>query len=279
MSRIAFVSCGKHPSGTADDAFAAEALRRRGLEVETVLWTDPLVRWDDYGAIALRSTWDYYLRPEEFRAFIARLPPARLWNPAATVRWNLDKRYLLELEQRGVPIVPTRLIERGPLALGEWSEAVLKPSISGGAHRTFRIGAAALSPAEGERALREVLAGSAAILQPFVPEVARDGEWSLVFFRGAFSHAVLKRPAPGDFRTQPQHGARVERADPPDAVLAAAAHALRAAAQETIYARVDGVWAGGAFLLMELELIEPNLYFLGNAAAADRFAAAIAATL
>ena len=166
--------------------------------------------------------------------------------------WNLDKRYLLELERRGVPIVPTRLIERGPLSL-EWPEAVLKPAISGGAHRTFRIGAGALSLA--------------------------DAEWSLIFFRGAFSHAVLKRPAVDDFRTQEAHGARVERAVPSAPVLAAAALALRAAAQETLYARVDGVWAGGAFLLMELELIEPSLYFLGDAAAADRFAAAIVATL
>lgn len=268
---IAFVSCTLHPSGTADDAFAREALLRRGLEVETVLWTDPRVRWDRYAAVVLRSTWDYYLRPAEFRAWVdAR---ERLWNPPATVRWNLDKRYLLELSRRGVPIVPTRLIERGPLPR-ELPDAVLKPAISGGAHHTFRVRGSA--PAEAERALAQILAGGAALLQPFVPEVARDGEWSLVFFRGAFSHAVLKRPAAGDFRTQEKHGARVERAEPPAAVLAAAERALRAAEQETVYARVDGVVAGGAFLLMELELIEPSLYFLGDEAAAGRFAAAIA---
>ena len=275
---IAFVSCRKNPSGTADDALATEALRRRGLPVETVLWTDPLVRWDRYAAIALRSTWDYYLHAGAFRAWLERLPRGRLWNPLPTVLWNLDKRYLLELEGRGVPIVPTRLVERGPLA-PEWSEAVLKPAISGGAHRTFRLGAAGLPPEEGERALAEILTGSAAILQPFLPEVARDGEWSLVFFRGAFSHAVLKRPAADDFRTQEAHGARVGHATPPPAVLAAAEHVLRAAAQETLYARVDGVQARGAFLLMELELIEPSLYFLGDTAAADRFAAAIASAL
>ncbi len=273
---IAFVTCAKNPGGTADDALAATALRKRGHQVDTVLWTDKGVPWDEYQHLALRSTWDYYLRPDEFRAWVRAR--RKLWNPAKTVLWNLDKRYLLELERRGVPIVPTRLIERGPLVL-EWPEAVLKPAISGGAHRTFRIGAVALSLAEAGRALGEILQGSAAILQPFVPEVARDGEWSLIFFRGVFSHAVLKRPAANDFRTQEAHGALIERAAPPGPVLAAATFALRAAAQETLYARVDGVWARGAFLLMELELIEPSLYFLGDAAAADRFAAAIVATL
>jgi hypothetical protein len=269
---IAFVSCALHPRGTPDDALAAEALERLGQRVDTVLWTDPAVRWDDYALIVLRSTWDYFLRPREFRDWV--LSRQRLWNPQATVMWNLDKRYLIELEGRGVPTIPSRLIERGPLLL-EWPEAVLKPTISGGAHRTFRIGAGALSPAEAERALEEILEDSAAIVQPFVPEVARDGEWSLIFFEGIFSHAVRKLPAAGDFRTQEKHGAQTHAAVPPAPVLEAAANALRSAGQETLYARVDGVQAGGRFLLMELELIEPSLYFLGDRAAADRFAAAI----
>ena len=275
---IAFVGCVKHPRGTQDDHFAVEALRRRGLEVETVLWDDAAVRWDAYRAIVLRSTWDYYLRAVAFRDWLARLPALRLWNPLPTVRWNFDQRYLLELEGRGVPIVPTRLLERGPLPAIE-GPAVLKPSISAGAHRTFRLGPGGIAPEQAQRGLEEILTGSAALLQPLIPEVASEGEWSLIFFRGAFSHAVLKRPAPGDFRSQMDHGGRVERRQPPAQVLAAAAHALRTAGQECLYARVDGVVASGAFLLMELELIEPGLFFLGDTAAADRFAAAIAATL
>ena len=301
MTRIAFVSCERIGGIAEDDLIAAEALRARGAEVTAPFWTDASVDWTAFDAVVLRSTWDYYLRATEFDAWLGRLSGVNLFNPVATVRWNADKRYLLELEARGVPIVQTRIIAKGSAgsagpagsaavprapslslalaaAIDGFAEAVLKPSISAGAHQTVRLGGAAgLSGLAAERALAEVLAGSDALVQPYLPEVARAGEWSVCFLGGVFSHAVLKRPAAGDFRTQQQFGARAEPLAPPAEVLAAATRALAASGQETLYARVDGVVSQDRFLLMELELIEPCLYFGNDRAAAERFATVLLA--
>jgi hypothetical protein len=194
----------------------------------------------------------------------------------------VDKRYLLEVETRGVPIVPTRHAPRGsavelPALLRDagWTEAVVKPSVSGGAFETWRAG-----PGDHHaRRFARQLATMDCLVQPFLPELVSEGEWSLLFFRDRYSHAVLKRPVGGDFRVQEEFGGVFSAAEPAPEVLAGAAAALAAAGKETLYARVDGVVRAGRLEVMELELVEPSL-FLGTAAgAAERFAAEIVAAL
>ena len=155
----------------------------------------------------------------------------------------------------------------------------MKPAVSGGAHRTWRA-----SPGEpADEARLSAMAGDGTVLiQPLVDEIERDGEWSLIFFDGRFSHAVIKRPRSGDFRVQKEHGGTVEPIVPSASIIADAARAIAAAsaAGETpLYARVDGCVVDGTLMLMELELLEPELFLRTDAAAGDRLASALLARL
>jgi glutathione synthase/RimK-type ligase-like ATP-grasp enzyme len=279
--RIGFVTSAELRALTDDDRGTIPVFARRGLEVLPAVWTEPLPGGLD--ALVLRSTWDYHLRLPEFLAWVEAVEARGLplWNPPATVRWNVDKRYLLELEPE-IPIVPTRHLLRGSrIRLSEllrdagWTEAVVKPSISGGAYETWSTQQGAADDARFAQQLEAV----DCLVQPFLPELVEDGEWSLLFFRGRYSHAVIKRPRSGDFRVQEEFGGEVSAAVPPGEVIAAATRALAAAGQETLYARVDGVVRKGRLELMELELVEPSLFLWAEAAALERFAAAVVATL
>lgn len=285
---VALVTYERVPEIGADDRLLAEALAVRGVHAQAAVWSDPAVRWDRYAAVIVRACWDYHLRAAEFFAWTARLDSmgARVLNAPATLRWNADKRYLRDLESRGIPIVPTRWIEPGAReSLAEvrrrtgWSELVVKPAISGGAHETWRA-----SPGEGgdEARLATMLERGVVLAQPLMSAVVEEGEWSLVFLDGAFSHAVFKRPRTGDFRVQIEHGGTFAPATPAPRLIDEARAALDAApssGESTLYARVDGCISGGRLLLMELELIEPAL-FLGTApGSAQQMADAVVARL
>lgn len=298
MPRLALVTYAAAPDLTPDDRLLRAALERAGAEVHPVVWTE-WDDWADFDLVVIRSTWDYFLAPDEFAAWIDRLDQSGVGvlNPLQIVRWNGDKRYLLELEARGVAIVPTIFLEPGdegaePLAdlLGNrgWPDAVVKPSISGGAHLTWRT-----SPqAADEPRYRELLRGAngGVLIQPFMHEVVNGGELSLIFLDGVFSHAAVKRPKAGDFRVQQEHGGVYEPASP-DAVIVEQARGVIAAAADIAgvepgtlaYARVDGIVRseGGRreFMLMELECIEPNLFFLQHPPAAERMARSLLSRL
>ena len=290
--RLAILTSRDLARGHPDDRSLFDALARRGVEPLVRVWDDPAIDWPRHDAMLVRTPWDYYRRWDEFSAFLAAIEQVglRTINPIATLRWNADKRYLVELAAAGLPVVPTRLVERGdPVALehaisavrGSGVDVVVKPTISGGAWRTWRFGA------DGPGALRAeldaALAAGALLVQPYLDAVARAGEWSLLFFAGRYSHALLKRPRSGDFRVQESHGGTHSNAEP-DAALRAAAQrvvdALPALGHPgVLYARVDGVVDDGAFRLMELEVFEPQLFLDGRPAAAARFADVIAGAL
>ena len=190
-----------------------------------------------------------------------------------------ENAYQRHLAARGVATVPTVWLERGAdadlgglLAERGWAEAVVKPAISASARETW-----VTSPSSGrtdQGRFRALLLAGDALVQPVVPEVRRTGEWSLIFLGGAFSHAMLKRPREGDFRVQEELGGSALREEPSPALVQQARQALAAAPAPCLYARVDGVERDGRLVLMELELIEPVLYFGADPGAADRFAGA-----
>ena len=186
-------------------------------------------------------------------------------NPVSILRWNSDKAYLAELDAAGIPSVPTILCaELDKAALEEARKTfdvetlVVKPPISGGADGTFRLGRSDAAP--------ESVAGHRMMIQPFLPNIAEEGEYSLFYFGGVFSHSIVKRPAKGDFRVQEQYGGKEEAVAAPEDALALAEGAFVATAAITAsgtlaYARVDVLRDGdGVFRLMELELIEPSLF-------------------
>jgi glutathione synthase/RimK-type ligase-like ATP-grasp enzyme len=283
VPRVGFVTCARWPALSESDALAARALQARGVAVVAVPWNAPGPDPASLDALVLRSNWDYHFAPDAFTAWLDGLERAgrRVWNPPALVRWDLSKQYLCELAAAGLPVVDTVVLDTPdalPRVLAErgWSSAVVKPLISASAHHTVRVDAVAV------RGVMAALRGGdlrmPAIVQPFVAEIAA-GEWSVVFVEGEPSHAVLKRPAPGDFRVQAHLGGTVEARVPPGPVAAAAARVLAALPGPSLYARIDGVERPGGFTVMEVEVNEPGLFFTHAPAAAGRFADAIVARL
>jgi glutathione synthase/RimK-type ligase-like ATP-grasp enzyme len=282
MPSVAFATYDQEPGISADDALAAEVLGRAGVAVTPAVWDDPGVDWSAFDAVVIRSTWDYPLKAEQFELWLRGLAAsgARLWNAPEPVLWNTNKRYLLDLAGRGVNAVPTEHLTAGDwpdlkaiLERRGWDEAVVKPAVAVGSYGAWRTSRAT---AEADQ-LRfgEQLGARDLLVQPFLPEVTSQGEWSLVFLGGEYSHAVLKRPAEGDFRVQEHLGGTSAPAEPDRALIDQGLSALAAVGQPLLYARVDGVERDGQLVLTELEIIEPSL-FLGLApAAGQRFAAAI----
>lgn len=274
--RLAVATCEAIPGIHPDDRGLHGALFARGIQATPCIWSDPAIDWSGFDAVLIRTPWDYFERYAEFVAWLERLPVPTI-NDRALLRWNSDKRYLLELQALGVQTLPTQLVTGPQLASmlehAHGRELVIKPTVSGGAWHTVR---GRVGTPHFEDAVRRLPIHFEYLVQDFVPEVVRDGEWSLLYLGGAFSHAVLKRPAQGDFRVQAQFGGSEERRDPEPGLLDAAAAALRATARcghaDPAYARVDGVVVDGCFRLMELEMIEPHLFFAHRPEAAERFA-------
>lgn len=273
--RLAIATCAAIPGFHADDLPLVRALADLGIESTPCVWSDPAVDWSAFRAVLIRTPWDYFQRYAEFLAWLDRLPIPTI-NEKALLRWNSDKRYLLELQALGVPTIPSERVSGAELArilATPGRERVIKPTVSGGAWHTVR---GRVGDPGFDAAVRSLPAEFEYLVQDFVPEVVTDGEWSLLYFDGEFSHAVLKRPASGDFRVQAQFGGSEVRLDPGPDLLAAGAELLRATAAcghaDHAYARVDGVVVDGRFWLMELEMIEPHLFLAHRPEAALRFA-------
>lgn len=241
----------------------AAPLRARGLSVEAASWVDAEV--GAVGVVLPLISWGYHLRTAEWFARLDALEAsgARLANPASVLRWNTTKTYLAELAGKGAPVVPTHAVERLTMEALDHARDVFgvdtlvtKPQISGGSQDTVK-----LRHADG---LKGCTAGPA-LIQPFLPAVGEEGELSLFYFDGVFSHAVTKVAQAGDFRVQPQFGGQVSGVAPEPEALHAAEMVLKAAGRALTYARVDLIRGlDGAPQLMELEVIEPDL-FLGHA--------------
>ena len=284
MPRLAFLTYAARPALTDDDTIAARLLEARGVRVDAMPWDAPF-DVEDYDALVLRSCWDYFEHPTKFFDWVDAVERSstRLLNPPALVRWNARKTYLADLEARGVAVVPTEWARPGDartlasvLAGRGWAEAVVKPVVSAGGFETWRTSAREAAAHEARfAALRERADG--VMVQPFMREIERGGEWSLLFFGGRFSHSVRKRPVAGDFRVQFQYGGTSTAEVAPPAVLDDARRVIEAipVAGTPPYARVDGVEVDGRLLLMELEVIEPSLFFAQDEGAAERFVEAL----
>lgn len=280
---LGLLTCAAIPQLYEEEQDLLPSLIARGIDARPVVWSAPETPIEELDLVVFRSTWDYFEHVSEFRALLVHLEKndVSTVNAVSLVRWNLDKTYLLELAERGVRIVPTRYFQGSdPVDVArvldemDWSRAIIKPAISGGAYRTYRVDRTTVG--EHEREASALCAGVGLLVQPYLEEIERDGEWSLLFFEGVFSHAVVKTAAPAEFRIQPQFGGRFRRADPPANVLAAAKQVLAALPEPPLYARVDGVVLPDRELyLMEVELIEPYLFLEACPEAAERYVDAL----
>jgi glutathione synthase/RimK-type ligase-like ATP-grasp enzyme len=280
---LALVTGTAGPSFMHDlDAALVGALEQRGATVHAPRWNDPDVDWSRFDLAVVRTTWDY---PDDRDAFVAWAGEAEqvtaLWNPADVLRWNTHKSYLLELEDRGAPVVPTAWLARGDridlaelLASRGWSRAVLKPAVGAGSVGLERVDAHERE--EGQRALDALLTSGDAMVQPYLPSVETAGELSVVVLDGEVSHAVRKVPQAGDFRSQEEFGGRAHVVPLDRETRQLAGWAVEAAGTQLLYARVDLLEDEvGSHQLAELEVTEPDLFLDADPGAADRFAAAI----
>jgi len=277
--RIAFITYDELPNGHEAERAIFPFLEAAHLTSVPVVWNDPSVDWAAYEAVVFRTCWDYHLHSADFIALLDRLESlkVRAFNPVSTVRWNMNKSYLQTMAQRGVSVIPsvwltqdTRQSLADVMDAQGWQEVVVKPMISAAAYLTERVTRAQADAAQAH--LEQAIANGGAIVQRFMPEILDEGEWSVIFIDGAYSHSLIKRPKDGDFRVQSGIWSPAE----PPAALHEAARALLATLDEMpLYARVDGVLHNGQFMLMELELIEPYLAFEQVEGSAERFAAAL----
>ena len=286
-ARIALATCAEFPDLDEDSALALPALAELGIDAVPAVWSDPGVDWAGFDAVVIRSVWDYFHHPAEFAKWIDRVDAvAPMWNPARVLRWNSHKGYLADLARQGVPLVETRVLEGGVAADLErllsdhgWEDAIIKPAVAGGALGLQRVrgpaGARAAQPA-----LDGLLAEGDVLVQPFLPSIVDEGETSLLYFDGELSHTVLKQAKPGDIRVQPEYGGAQQLVDAPREAEALARLVFDAVGVDLPYARVDVVRGhDGTLRLIELEVIEPRLFFVLDPDATGRYARAIAARL
>ena len=259
------------PKPDPESHLVAAELEKRGVQARVVPWTDPGA--GDADVVVIRTTWDYTSRREEFVEWCERTAArAPVLNPPAVVRWNSHKGYLRELAAGGVPAVPTQVVSDARQADLEGA-VVIKPAVSSGAFGAGRFAA-------GDRGARDHLLGvldhGDAIVQPYLPSVAAQGERSLIYLGGDLSHAVNKQPAAGDYRVQSHYGGKVTRHEPSRAEREAAGAALAYVREPLTYARVDLVRGDEGPMVIELELIEPELFLGLEPSAPARLAQLIA---
>jgi len=258
------------------------ALESLGLKVGRLAWDDADFDWSTTKFILFRSTWDYFERFTEFSTWLKMVSKeTRLINSEKIIRWNMDKHYLKELQQKGVPIIPTFYIEKGSKTTLKdiykeinWADTILKPCISGGARHTYKLNEGNLE--QHEIVFQKLISAEAMMLQPFQHSIIKKGEVSLIIINGTYTHAVLKVAKKGDFRVQDDWGGTVHIYTPSKEEIEFAENAIKACIEFPIYARVDITTDNdGNLAIVELELIEPELWFRNNKNAADLLAISI----
>ncbi|OGS15350.1 MAG: hypothetical protein A2234_01290 [Elusimicrobia bacterium RIFOXYA2_FULL_58_8] len=257
-----------------DEAGIASVFAGAGMEIHVKVWDE--TDWEFYANILIRTPWDYALKRFLFLEKLARAARqgCNIIHCEKIVKWNIDKAYLVELAGAGHKVVPT-YVENNftPGLLVKYFEKhgtlVLKPRIGAGGRDTFKVSG------EDDLSKTSALSGSSVLVQPFVPEIETFGEHSFIFFGEEFSHAVLKKARPGEFRVQGLHGGTVEAYFPPKAEIDEAAALLKSVNLDTVYARVDAVRLKTGFHLMELEILEPELFFRFCPEGMVRFAQAV----
>ncbi|WPP52954.1 ATP-grasp domain-containing protein [Catalinimonas niigatensis] len=269
MKKCAFLSMDSLDGFVSYDRLAFEPLQTLGWKVEEISWRKKEVDWSQYEAVIIRTTWDYQDDPQAFMKVLEDIETskAQLQNSLELVRWNLAKTYLKELEEKGIAIVPTLWDQKFSVEnFKSWAkeletqELIVKPIISANADFTYRL--PINSPETALKNIAPDFQQRPFMVQPFMKSIVEEGEYSLFFFGGTYSHTVLKQPKSQDFRVQEEHGGKIVAIEANAQLLKAAYRVMEAISPQPLYARVDLVRdQQGQFVLIEVELIEPSLYF------------------
>ena len=283
MSSIAFLTMDSLEGFVSYDHLAVPALNDLNHEVRFVSWRQP-ADWNQYDMVILRTTWDYQNDLDSFLDVLQEIHNSEtiLENSIDLVKWNIEKNYLRELDQKGNPIVPT-IWETGSFKVDDVSNyydtfdtdhLIIKPTVSANADNTFWLRKKAIG--KELESLQKIFSQRSFMVQPFMESIINEGEYSLFYFNGEYSHSILKTPKEHDFRVQEEHGGIIRTARPNDTMLRRGEKAIQALPGLPLYARVDFVRnSDNDFLIMEMELIEPSLYFSYDKESPEHFARAV----
>jgi glutathione synthase/RimK-type ligase-like ATP-grasp enzyme len=276
MKKIGFLTYDALPLMTPGDQQLMHLISSYGYHCEALVWDDQNVNFKEYDLLVFRNTWDYHVKAEKFRAFLTHIKSLSIptVNSLDTILANMHKFYLKDLIAKGVNCIPTVFIEQGSIAFelpNDWEKAVIKPAISAGSFLTEIIDPA--NPFVKEKII-QAASERDVLIQKFIPEI-KKGEISLIFINGKFSHAVNKRPKDGDFRIQYQFGGQYEAIEITPNLLSQAENIVSFLGQHPIFVRIDGILVEENFLLMEAEMIEPDLMMQFHPPAVEELAKAI----
>ncbi|WP_371378508.1 RimK family alpha-L-glutamate ligase [Thalassotalea aquiviva] len=268
------------------DHLLDQPMLAHGWQTHLVSWRDRSIHWDDFDVVLIRTPWDYQDDAEAFLAVLENIEAssAKLYNSLEMVKWNINKKYLQELEQKGVCIVPTLWFEAySEQDIESWfdhfntDQIVIKPCVSANADNTYWLTRANVN--QHLDAIKAVFASRDFMVQPFMQNILEEGEYSCFYFNGQYSHSILKTPKENDFRVQEEHGGKLTTVEPELKLKQAAEHALQQLFEMPMYVRVDYVRMGDEFAMMEAELIEPSLYFNMDESSALKFTQAFVAKM
>ena len=282
MKKVAFVTYKESADLSDSDQLLVAPMAEQGYKVVPVPWDDTSVTWTEFSCVVFRSCWNYHYNTNKFSQWLALLEKQKVktWNPLEIIKWNIDKSYLQDLKERfSVNIIPTIYIKKGDSSNLEdivknsgWLEVVVKPCIGSSAYKIFKTTIA--EAPKYQQDFSDILSSTNVMVQPLIPELVQNGEISMVFLNKIFSHAINRKPKQGEFRSNFRFGGIESRAEPSKAMINDAQDILDNIDSVLLYARVDGIMKDGKFMLMELELIEPYLFFNLDRESPIRFAEA-----
>ena len=279
--KIAILTCEKLPDLNPEDQNIIKELAKHNIVAKAVIWDDKTVNWTDFDYLIFRNTWDYFEKETEFKIWLDHIEKLgiKTLNPITIIQQNIHKFYLRDLQKLGVTILPTVFIDKtNQLNLTEvipshWKKAVIKPAFSAGSYLTEVFDVSDIQTIN-EKYI-SIAAEKELLLQEFMPEIQTIGETSFIFFDKKFSHAVNKKPVNGDFRVQSLFGGQYTLVQPTTSLIEKAQKIVNTFPEHLLYARVDGIIINSELHLMEIECIEPDLYFNLSENALERFVNAI----
>ena len=279
--KIALLTCEKLPDLNPEDQKIIPALAQHNIESSAVIWSDKTVNWTDFDYLIFRNTWDYFEKETEFKIWLDHIEKLgiKTLNPIEVIKQNIHKFYLREMEQQGITILPTLFIDKtAHLDLAKripshWKKAVIKPAFSAGSYLTEVFDVSNSTQIDQQYAT--IALEKELLVQEFMPQIQTLGETSFIFFNKKFSHAVNKKPVEGDFRVQSLFGGIYTLVHPSQDLIQKAQKVVDTFKEDLLYARVDGILIDQELYLMEVECIEPDLYFNLSENSLERFVASI----
>ncbi|MFV5695646.1 ATP-grasp domain-containing protein [Flavobacterium sp. LB3P122] len=279
--KIAILTCEKLPDLNPEDQKLIPVLAKHNIEAKPVIWSDKTINWSDFDYLIFRNTWDYFEKETEFNIWLDHIEKSgiKTLNPIEIIKQNIHKFYLREMEKQGITILPTVFIDKTDnLNLAKripshWKKAVIKPAFSAGSYLTEVFERSDIEKINEQ--YTAIASQKELLLQEFMPQIQTLGETSFIFFNKKFSHAVNKKPVDGDFRVQSLFGGKYNLVQPSLEMVEKAQKVVDTFKDNLLYARVDGILIDNELYLMEIECIEPDLYFNLSEGSLDRFVTAI----